>query len=117
MPHKLLYITHIRLLVEQVCGEIDLIAKTSPEYEMRVYELSVLPFSLRIDDVLSESEMERLNGYMLRMLGYDFTNEQVYASMCMLRPSELSALFTKSPPNVINLVPVFFIMLLIRERE
>lgn len=80
--------------VEQVCGEIDLIAETSPEYEMRVNERRVLPFSLRIDDVLSESEMERLNGYMLRMLGYDFTDEQVYASMCMLRPSELSALFT-----------------------
>ena len=79
--------------VEQVCGEIDLLAATTPEYDQLIYELNILPFSLHIDDVLSEDQLRRLNAYMLKEFGYDLTNEYIYKTFCTLRPSALESNF------------------------
>ena len=80
--------------VEQVCGEIDLLGAIAPEYLEQIYVRGLLPFSLRIDDVLSESEMARLNAYMREKFGADFTDEEVYEAMSMMRPSDLVSSFT-----------------------
>ena len=81
-------------IVEQVCGEIDLIEAVTPEHELRMQYLYSLPFTLCIDDVLSDEEMQRLNAYMLERFGYNFTHEYIYGTIGKLRPSTLASSFT-----------------------
>lgn len=90
--------------VEQVCGEIDLDEATTLEHEPLMQHVHLLPFSLRIDDVLSDEEMDRLNAFMHKKLGYDYTSDYIYATMSALRPSSLASefanmMFAEAIPN------------------
>ena len=61
-------------LTEQVCGEVVMSEMESQENLQKVKAAMMLPDGKKLEDMLSVEEMKKLNKYMTKVVGADFTN-------------------------------------------
>ena len=101
--------------VEQVCGELDMRDVQSPDSLAKLTEAMRLPDGKFLKDILSEEEMAKLNGYMMTVMGVNFTNPMVESQLGRLSPAaiqnQLQLLqYIKLTPgfNPAELVDVYF---------
>lgn len=75
--------------VDAVCGELIMDEMTGNDATKALNEAMILPEGHYINDILTEEQMESLNGYMRGVLGTDFNNPQCKLLMGRYRPSAL----------------------------
>lgn len=75
--------------VEQVCGELDMRDVQSPDSLAKLTEAMRLPGGKYLKDVLGEEEMAKLNGYMMTVMGVNFTNPMVESQLGRLSPAAI----------------------------
>ena len=75
--------------VEQVCGELDMRDVQSPDSLAKLTEAMRLPDGKFLKDILGEEEMAKLNGYMMTVMGVNFTNPMVESQLGRLSPAAI----------------------------
>lgn len=77
-------------LTEQVCGEVVMSEMESQENLQKVKAAMMLPDGKKLEDMLTVEEMQKLNKYMTKVVGADFTNPLIAKEMGCLTPSALA---------------------------
>lgn len=76
--------------VEQVCGEVDMSEMESMAGMQKVMKAMMLPDGKSLADILSKEEMDKLNAFMLEVLGTDMNNPMVSMQMGKMTPTAIS---------------------------
>lgn len=76
--------------VDQVCGEVDMAEMESMAGMQKVMKAMMLPDGKSLADVLSKEEMDKLNAFMLEVLGTDMNNPMVSMQMGKMTPTAIS---------------------------
>lgn len=75
--------------VEQVCGEVDMAEMEAMSGMMKVMAAMMLPEGKSLSDILSETEMDKLNAFMKETLGADLSNPMINAQLGKMTPTAI----------------------------
>ena len=78
---------------EQVYGEINTEEAEIPMNRNRIQAAMTLPGNMKITDLLTSGQGEKLNAFMKEVLGADMSNEKVAGKMGRMTPQALTAQF------------------------
>ena len=75
---------------DQVYGELDMSELAAPQKLMLLQQAMILPEDKTLTGLLSEEELEGLNGLMTELIGVDFSNPAIAMQMDRLTPAALA---------------------------
>ena len=75
---------------DQVYGELDMSELADPQKLMLLQQAMILPEDKTLTGLLSEEELEGLNGLMTELIGVDFSNPAIAMQMDRLTPAALA---------------------------
>jgi hypothetical protein len=79
---------------QQVYGELIMDEMMSADSVAMMQQAMMLPEGMTLDSLLTADEMGRLNAYMKKLMGMDFTNPMLAQQMSKMTPSALNTTFS-----------------------